>query len=76
MQRKGREPGRDHTLCPKSQEMGRKIVGAYAVDFWHLEGIQNLGWYLKSRSTGPFLSADQTMLPGGLSGQCAFAGST
>ena len=40
--------------CLKSQEVGRKIAGTYTVHFWHLGGIQNLGWYLKSRSTEPF----------------------
>ena len=28
------------------------MVGAYNMRFWHLEGILNLGWYLKSRSPG------------------------
>ena len=35
------------------------MVGAYDMRFWHLEGILNLGWYLKSRSPGTPMCCQQ-----------------
>ena len=43
---------------PKIHRNDRKMVRASNKRFWHLEGILNLGWYLKSRSPVPYRRAD------------------